>query len=111
MGMRAKGSAGGCDRADRAAHGNADEEVAAAADGGTEAVSLAADHDGERASEVGLAHGQGGGLLGPDDPEAADVKVGEGAGEVIERTEEEMLGRARRRLDGGGAERRLAFGR
>ena len=47
--------------------------------GGRQAAALAPDHEDERPPEVGLAVGQGGPGVRPDDPEAPDVQVGERA--------------------------------
>ena len=49
---------GGVERADRTAHRDPHEDVAAAAHGRAEALTLAADDDRERAPEVGLPGGQ-----------------------------------------------------
>src|SRR6266446_1027617 len=46
---------GGVQRADRALHRDADEQVATAPDGGAKAMALAAHHDRRRSAEVRLA--------------------------------------------------------
>ena len=66
---------------------------------------------GDRAAEVGLADRQRRLGLGADAPQAGDVEVGQGAGQVVDRGQEEMLDSAGRRLDRGRAEWRLALGR
>ena len=63
--------------------------------GGPEALTLAADHDRERAAQVGLARGQRRVRLRAGDPQAVGVEVGEGARQVVDRAQQEVLGRAR----------------
>ena len=49
--------------------------------------------------------------VGADDPQAADVEIGQGLGQVFDRNEEEMLHRARRSLDRRRGQRGLAVRR
>ena len=99
------------ERSDRAAHRDPDERRRSGDGRPAQALALAADDDRERASEVGLARGQRRIRLGADDPQAADVEVGEGAREVVDRGEKEVLDGSGRGLDADGRERRLPMGR
>ena len=99
------------ERADGAAHRDPDEQVAAPADGRTETLALAADDERQRPAQVGLADRQRRVGVGADDPQPADVEVGQRRGEVVDRGEQQVLDRARRGLDRRRAERRLAPGR
>ena len=101
----------GVQRSDRAAHRNAHEQVRAASDGRAKALPLAADDDRKRTAEIRLPRGEWRLRLGAGDPEAARVKVGEGAGKIVDRGEEEVLDGARGGLDRRRRERRLAVGR
>ena len=78
---------------------------------GPEPLALAPDHDGERAAQVGLAGGQRCIRLRAGDAQAAGVEVGQCAGKVVHRAQQEMLDRAGRGLDRGRSQRRLAAGR
>ena len=60
-----------------------------------EARALAADDERERPAQVGLAHGQRSVRVGADDPEAAQVEVDQGPRQVVDRHEQQVLGRAR----------------
>ena len=86
---------GGVERPDRAAHRDPHEQVAAASDGGPEALALAADDDRERAAQVRLAGRQRRVRLGAGDPQAVAVQVGERARQVVDRAEQEVLDGAR----------------
>ena len=67
-------------RSDRAAHRDADEQVAAASNRRTEALALAPDDERERAAQVGLARGERRVAVRAGDPDAAAVEVDERAG-------------------------------
>ena len=92
---------GGVERPDRAAHRDPHEQVAASADRRSQALALAADDDRQRPAQVGLTGGQRRVRLGAGDPQAVGVEVGQGARQVVDRAEEEMLDRAGRGLDRG----------
>ncbi len=98
---------GGIQRADRAAHRDAHEQVAAPSDRGAETLALAADDDGERTTQIALPRGQRRVGLGTGHAQSACVQVGERAREVVHRAEQEVLDGACRRLDCRWGERRL----
>ena len=62
-------------------------------------MTLAADDDGDRPAQVRLAGGERRLGLGPDDPQAAQVQVGQRAGQIVDGSEEQVLRRAGRCLD------------
>ena len=62
---------------------------------GPQALALAAHDDRERSAQVGLAGGQRRIGLGAGDPQAVGVEVGQGARQVVDRAQQEMLGGAR----------------
>ena len=64
-----------------------------------------------RTAKIGLAGGQRRLGVRADDPQAADVEVGQGLGQVLDRHEQEMLDRAGRGLDRRRGEGRLAVRR
>ena len=82
-------------------HRDPDQQVAAPPDGGPETPPLAADDDGDGPTQVGLAGGERGVAVGADDPQAAGMQVREGAGQVVDRGEAEVLHGTGRSLHGG----------
>ena len=91
----------GVERPDPTLHRDPHEQVAAAADRRSQALTLAADDDRQRSAQVRLARGQRRVGLGSGDPQAVGVQVGQGARQVVDRAQEEMLGRSGRCLDRG----------
>ena len=98
-------------RPDDAAHRDPHEQVAATADRRAEPLPLAPDDDRDRAAQVGLAGRQRGVRLGPDDPQPADVQVGQRARQVVDGRQQQVLDGAGRGLDRRRGQRRLAMGR
>src|SRR5665811_2116154 len=98
----------GIERRNPATHRDPDQQVAAPADWGRQAASLAADDEHEGAAQICLAVRERGIRIGTHDPETPEVEACERAGEVVDRREEQVLARARGRLDRRRAERRLA---
>jgi len=94
-----------------AAHRDPDDGVAAAPDGRSETLTLAANDDRYGSAKIGLASRQRGIGIRADDSEASDVQVRQRFGQIIDRDQEEVLHRPSRSLDGGGRKRRLAMGR
>jgi hypothetical protein len=92
-------------------HRDADHGVTAAPDGGPEPLALAADDDRQGSAQVRLAGSQRRVGVRADDPETADVEVGQGRREVVHWRQQQVLDGSRRGLDGGRRERRLAMGR
>ena len=86
-------------------------QVDSASDGRPDPLTLAPDDQRDRPSQVGLTSGQGRLLVGPDDPDAAHVQVGQQAGQVVDRNKQEVLRRACRGLDRGRRQRRLVVRR
>ena len=76
-----------------------------------EALAFAAHDDHDRAAQVGLTGRQRSVGVRADDPQASDVQVGQGLGQVFDRHEQQVLDGAGRGLDGGRRERRLAADR
>ena len=100
------GTGGGdVERADAAGHGNAEQVVAGAADKIVEARAFAAEDDDEIAGEVELVVVGWAALVETDDPEVVLLEVFEGADEVDDAGDAEVLGGAGAGFDGGGAER------
>ena len=95
-------------RSDDAPHRDPHDEIAAAADGRPQALALAADDDRQRAAESALPGGQRRIRLGAGDPQAAAVEIAQGARQVVDRAQQQVLDGACRRLDRRGRERRLA---
>ena len=62
-------------------------------------MALGPDDDGKRAAQVGLPSRHRRVGLGTGDPEPSNAQVGQGAGQIVDRREQEVLGRARRCLD------------
>ena len=85
-----------------------DEEVAPPPDGRREPAALAPDDEGEGTAQVRLAVGERRLGVGRHDPETPDVEVGEGSRQVVDGSDQEVLGRSGRGLDGGRGEGRLA---
>jgi len=102
---------GGVERPDRASHRDPDEQVAAPPNGRAETVALASDDDRDRPPKVCLSSRQRRVGIRSENPEAANMEVREGAGQVVHRSQQEVLGGAGRGLDRGRAEGRLPLGR
>ena len=99
------GSGGGdVEGADAAGHGNAQQMVAGAADQIVQTRAFAAEDDDEIAGEVELVVVGCAALVETDDPEIAVLELFEGADEIDDAGDAEVLGRAGAGFDGGGAE-------
>ncbi len=96
------------ERIDGSVERDPNEEVAPPAHDAGEPPALAANDDRQGPAEVGFPIRQRRLRLGPHDPKTADVEVGEGRRQVVDRSDEEMLGRSGRCLHRGRAQRRLA---
>ena len=94
-----------------ATHWDAHHRVAAATDGGPETLAFAADHDGHRPPEIGLARRQRSVGVRADDPQTPDVEVRQGICQILDRDHQEMFYRPRRGFDGGRGKRCLAMRR
>ena len=98
----------GIERCDPPPHRDPDQKVAAATDRGRQAASLAADDEHEGAAKVRLPVREPRICICTHDPETPEMEARERAREVVNRRQEQMLARARGRLDCGRAEWRLA---
>ncbi len=99
------GSGGGdVEGADAAGHGNAQQVVAGAADEIVQARALAAKDDDEIAGEVELVVVGFAAFVETDDPEVVPLEVFEGADEIDDAGDAEVLGCAGAGFDGGGTE-------
>jgi hypothetical protein len=99
------GAGGGdVEGADSAGHGDAEKVVAGAADERVEASAFAAEDDDEVAGEIEPVVVGGAAFVETDNPEVLALEVFEGADEVDDAGDAEMLGCAGAGLDGGGAE-------
>jgi hypothetical protein len=100
------GSGGGdVERADAAGHGDAEQVVAGAADEVVEASAFASEDEHAVAGEVELVVVSGAALVESDGPYISLFEVFEGADEVDDAGDAEMLGSAGAGFDGDGAER------
>ena len=100
------GSGGGdVERADAAGHGNAQQMVAGAADEIVQTGALAAEDEDEIAGEVELVVVGCAAFVETDDPEIVALEIFEGADEVDDAGDAQMLGGAGAGLDGDGAQR------
>jgi hypothetical protein len=106
-GFKEHDSSGGGDveRADAAAHGNAEQVVAGAADEVVESGSLAAQNQDAVAGEVELVVIAGAALVKTDDPDVLIFKFFEGADEIDDAGDAQVLGCASAGLYGDRAER------
>ncbi len=67
-------------------HGNPDEQVTAPANRWSKTAAFAPDdNDRDRTSQVSFAGGQRGTPISADDPQAADVQIGQRAGKIVDR--------------------------
>lgn len=99
------GSGGGnVERADAASHGDAEEMIAGAANEIVEAGTFAAEDDDKIAGEIELIVWGRAAFFEPDNPEIAALELFEGANEVNDARNAEVLGSSRAGFDGGRAE-------
>jgi hypothetical protein len=101
------GSCGGdVERTDAAGHGNAQQMVAGAADEIVQAGTLAAQDEHEIAGEVEAVVVGFAAFVESDDPEILALEIFEGADEIDDAGNAQMLGRAGAGFDGNCAQRR-----
>jgi hypothetical protein len=99
------GSGGGyVEGADAASHGDAEEMIAGAANEIVEAGIFAAEDDDKIAGEIELVVCGGAAFVETDDPEIAALELFEGANEIDNTGDAEVLGGSSAGFDGGGAE-------
>jgi hypothetical protein len=99
------GSGGGdVERADAAGHGDAEEMIAGAANEIVEAGTFAAEDDDEIAGEIESVVGDGAALVEPHDPEIVTLELFEGANEVDDAGDAEVLDCSGAGFDGSRAE-------
>jgi hypothetical protein len=112
-GFKEDHSGGGRDvkRADAASHGNAQQVVAGAADEVVESSALAAEDEDAVAGEVELVVVSLGAFVETDDPDVLFLQLFEGADEIDDAGNAQVLGCAGAGLDGDGTQRgRTALG-
>jgi hypothetical protein len=104
-------SSGDVEGTDPAGHGNAKEVIAGAADERVKARAFAAEDDDEVAGEIELVVGGASAFVETGDPEVVAFEVFEGADEIDDASDAEVLGGAGAGFDGGRTEgRRAALG-
>ena len=94
-----------------AAHRDPHEEVDTPSDRRPEALTFAADHEGDRTAQVRGARGERRFPVGARNPHAADMEVRQCAGQIVDRHEQQMLDGSRRCLHRRGRKWRLAVRR